>query len=93
MRPSPRLRYKRVFDGEGKGKREKGKGIAAAALLMFDGSANKRPPVGVGGISTSSVSIKGCCHLPLKGKAFGECGSRSPCLPLEGKVAERSEVG
>ena len=20
---------------------------------------------------TSSVSIKGCCHLPLKGKAFG----------------------
>ena len=32
-------------------------------------------------------------HLPLKGKAFGARGYRSPCLPLEGKVAERSEVG
>jgi len=29
----------------------------------------------------------------LKGKAFVKRGSRSLCLPLEGKVAERSEVG
>ena len=57
-----------------------------------DGSVIERPPVGVCGNTTSSVSPS-AIHLPLKGKAFVKRGSRSLCLPLEGKVAERSEVG
>jgi hypothetical protein len=40
----------------------------AAAFLEPDGSALERPPVGVGGKSTSSVTTSSC-HLPLKGKA------------------------
>ena len=56
----------------------------AAALLVPAGSAKERPPVGVGGNTTSSVSPS-AIHLPLKGKAFGSAAAIALAFPLRGR--------